>query len=183
MTMTVRRFRADEWRTYRELRLRALVDSPDAFGSTYEREAARPEADWKDRLAEGVTESGQMPVVALVGETPVGLAWGRVDERDRTVAHLFQVWVSPEHRGQGVGQSLTSAVIEWARDVGVRALRLGVTPSHPAALHLYRRTGFVDAGPPEPLRPGSSVSCQRMQLALDDRFGHLNRSPPAEPAR
>src|SRR5687767_13136762 len=84
MTITVRQFTAAEWRTYRDLRLRALRDDPDAFGSTYEREAARPAEDWKDRLAAGVTDAGQLPIVALVGETPVGLAWGRVDERDAT---------------------------------------------------------------------------------------------------
>jgi ribosomal protein S18 acetylase RimI-like enzyme len=167
MTITVRRFVADEWRMYRDLRLRALADSPDAFGSTYEREAARAEEDWKDRLAAAVEEREQMPVVALDGTTPVGLAWGRVDEGDAAVAHLFQVWVAPEHRARGVGRSLTDAVIAWARDLGVRTLRLGVTPSHPAALRLYRGVGFVDVGQPEALRPGSSVTCQPMQMMLE----------------
>ena len=166
MTIIVRRFMAAEWRMYRDLRLRALRDSPDAFGSTYEREAARPDGDWEDRLVAGVTAVGQLPIVALVAETPVGLAWGRVDERDATVAHLFQVRVSPEHRGRGVGRSITNAVIEWARGLGLLALWLGVTPSDPAALRLYRRAGFVEAGDPRPLRPGSSVSCQPMQLPL-----------------
>lgn len=166
MTIIVRRFVAAEWRMYRHLRLRALRDDPDAFGSTYDREAARADEDWEERLAAGVAEVGQLPIVALVGETPVGLAWGRVDERDATVAHVFQVWVAPEHRGRGIGRSLTDAVIEWARGLGLRALRLGVTPSDPAALRLYRRAGFVDAGEPRPLRPGSSVPCQPMQLPL-----------------
>ena len=169
MAITVRRFLTEEWRVYRDLRLRALLDTPDAFGSTYEREASRTDAEWEDRLASGLTGLEQMPVVALVGETPVGLAWGRVDEQDATVAHLFQVWVSPEHRGQGIGRSLTNAVIAWARDLGLLALRLGVTPSHPAALRLYREAGFVEAGEPHPLRPGSPVSCQPMQLSLQVR--------------
>ena len=156
-----------EWRTYRDLRLRALLDSPDAFGSTHEREAARTDADWRDGLAAGLADVGQLPLVALSGETPIGLAWGRVDAHDPTVAHLFQVWVAPDRRGRGIGRLLTEAAIAWARDLGVRALRLGVTPSHPAALQLYRRAGFVDAGDPEPLRPGSSVMCRPMELSLE----------------
>ena len=165
--ITVRRFAADEWRVYRDLRLRALVDSPDAFGSTHEGEAARSDTEWQDRLVTGAGAADQMPVVALVGERPVGLAWGRRDERDATVANLFQVWVSPTHRGHGIGRLLTDAVIAWARDLGVRTLRLGVTPSHPAALQLYRRAGFVNAGTAEALRPGSTVSCQPMRLDLE----------------
>ena len=174
MTITLRRFEAEEWREYRDLRLRALLDAPDAFGSTYEREAALQDADWEARLAAGVSEARQFPVVALSGETPVGLAWGRADEREPTVAHLYQVWVAPDHRGQGVGRQLTNAVIEWARELGVRALRLGVTPSHAAARRLYRRVGFVDAGELEPLRPGSTVMCRPMELSLD--LGGPNRS-------
>ena len=61
MAITVRRFAPHEWRVYRELRLRALADSPDAFGSTYEREAARTDAEWEDRLTTGATAHGQMP--------------------------------------------------------------------------------------------------------------------------
>src|SRR5215831_15853456 len=136
MAIQVRRFAPHEWRMYRELRLRALADSPDAFGSTYEREAARDDAAWEERLRDGATSDAQMPVVALSGETPVGLAWARRDGDDPTLAHLFQVWVSPTHRGRGVGRSLTNAVIAWAQGLGLQTLRLGVTPSHPAALRL-----------------------------------------------
>ena len=167
MAMTVRRFAPDEWRLYRELRLHALADAPDAFGSTYEREAARTELEWEERLRIGATAEAELPVVALIGETPVGLAWARDDEHEPGLAHLFQVWVAPPHRGQGVGRSLTNAVIAWAQARGLRSLRLGVTPSHPAALQLYRNAGFVNAGKPEPLRPGSSVPCQPMRLELN----------------
>jgi hypothetical protein len=48
-TPVVRALRRDEWRNYRELRLRALSDSPDAFGSTWKAEAARPDSAWADK--------------------------------------------------------------------------------------------------------------------------------------
>jgi len=147
--------------------LRALADSPDAFGSIYTHEAARTDAEWEDRLTTGATAPGQMPVLALIGETPVGLAWGRQDEEEPTIAHVFQVWVSPEARGQGIGRLLLTAVLVWAQAIGVRTVRLGVTSSYPAAERLYRQAGFVDAGDPEPLRPGSPIMCQPMQLVLE----------------
>ena len=43
MTRTVRVVDGDDWRTWREIRLRALRDSPSAFGSTYAREEALTE--------------------------------------------------------------------------------------------------------------------------------------------
>jgi hypothetical protein len=41
--------------TLRELRLEALSEAPDAFGSTYEREVARTTADWQRWMSPGVT--------------------------------------------------------------------------------------------------------------------------------
>lgn len=174
--VVIRRFSVPEWRQYRELRLRALADSPDAFGSTHEREAIRPDADWEDRLRVGATSDLQLPLVAQVGERHVGLAWGRRDDHDPTLAHVFQVWVDPHYRGHGIGRALLDAVIAWARNLGVRTLRLGVTPSHPAALRLYRHAGFVNAGEPERLREGSSVYSQPMQLDLPHR-GESDQPP------
>jgi ribosomal protein S18 acetylase RimI-like enzyme len=166
MAFTVRRFAPHEWRLYRELRLCALVDSPDAFGSTFQREATRADSEWQERLVTGATAPEELPVLALIDDVPVGLAWARVDDHDRTVAYLYQVWVAPNYRGRGVGRRLTDAAIEWARTLGVHTLRLGVTSSHPAAFQLYRHVGFVAAGEPEPLRPDSTVLCQPMQLVL-----------------
>lgn len=167
MPATIRRFDEHEWPIYRDLRLRALADSPDAFGSSYDLEAARGDGEWEARLRDGVRDQHQCPLVAFMKNAPVGLAWARRDAHEHTLAHLFQVWVAPTYRGQQIGRQLTAAVIAWARQVGVNNIRLGVTPSHPAATRLYRRAGFVDAGPAEALRPGSRVRCQPMQLTLD----------------
>jgi hypothetical protein len=47
----IRRVRASEWEAWRALRLRALQDTPSAFASTYEREVAYPEGEWRERTA------------------------------------------------------------------------------------------------------------------------------------
>lgn len=167
-TVTIRRFTADEWRTYRELRLRALADSPDAFGSTLEREAAFTDSEWRNRLADGVSAPDAIPLVALVDDTPAALAWGRVAEHDAEVAHLYQVWVAPGHRGRGIGRMLIEAVIAWARESGLRVLLLDVTAGNSAAVELYRQLGFVNAGDTQPLRDGSALRRQPMQLVLDE---------------
>ena len=111
MATVLRRFAADEWPAYRDLRLRALADSPDAFGSTFARESARSDDEWRERLATGVRSPTDLPLVPVVDDVLAGLAWGRLDERQPDIAHLFQVWVAPEFRGRGVGRLLVDAVI------------------------------------------------------------------------
>jgi ribosomal protein S18 acetylase RimI-like enzyme len=175
MAIIVRRFAAHEWLLYRDLRLRALADSPDAFGSTFDREVARSDEEWRGRLSEGARSHRVLPLVAVSDEMPVGLAWSRLDDEEPDVAHLFQLWVAPEHRGKGIGSQLLEAVLAWAPSTGASVLRLGVTRGDSAAVRLYRRAGFVDAGEPQPLRPGSKLLSQPMHLTLkaasDDRSG------------
>ncbi len=45
--MRVRRADEDEWEHIRDIRLRALLDAPDAFGSTFEGEAEDGESEWR----------------------------------------------------------------------------------------------------------------------------------------
>jgi GNAT superfamily N-acetyltransferase len=169
-TPTVRTFAADEWPTYRALRLRALADAPDAFGSTLIHEAGRTDAEWSSRLASGVDSPSDLPLVAEVRGEAIGLAWGRI-ESDPDVATLYQMWVAPEHRGEGVGRLLVEAVIAWARARDARYLTLAVTCGDTPARRLYERAGFQPIGEPGPLRPGSDLLSQPMALALRSADG------------
>ena len=47
----VRPVAASDWRSYRDLRLRALRDSHEAFASTHERESVRDDDDWLARVS------------------------------------------------------------------------------------------------------------------------------------
>lgn len=51
MTFQVRPLHASEFMQWRELRLRALRDSPDAFGSRYEDQVGWPLSRWRERTA------------------------------------------------------------------------------------------------------------------------------------
>ena len=163
---SIRTFAADEWRLYRDLRVRALADSPNAFGSTLAAEAGRPDAEWARRLASSADLRVSRPLVAELGGELVGLAWGRIDMSAPDVAALYQMWVAPTHRGRGVGQKLLKAVIAWATAQNVAALDLGVTCGDSPARRLYERAGFKPLGEPQPLRPGSTLLAQPMRLAL-----------------
>ena len=59
-------------------------------------------------------------------------------------AFVDDVYVTPEYRGQGLGQSALALVDAACRDAGVRALHLEVERHKVGAQALYRRFGFVD---------------------------------------
>ena len=165
--LTVRDFFPSEWQAYRELRLRSLAESPDAFGSTLAAEDSRSDSEWIERLQSGCESETDLPLIAEFKNQPVGLAWGRFPNPDeREQAHLFQMWVDPDFRCRGAGSTLLGRVVEWAAELGASFLVLGVTCGSPA-VRLYVRAGFEPAGDPSPLRPGSSLLGQPMHLRLN----------------
>ena len=165
-SLMIRTFSPHEWETYKDLRLRSLSDTPDAFGRTLAEEQERPDAEWSNRLEMGVNSNLDLPLVAEEDGIPIGLAWGRIEKSKLEVANLYQMWVAPSHRCYGIGQSLLDTVIEWARSRNANYLDLGVTISENPAMRLYRRTGFGPVGEPRQFRPDSDLMGQRMRLKL-----------------
>src|SRR5579863_6406019 len=126
--------------TLRSLRLEALSDSPEAFGSTYERELARTDADWQRWLAPGATF-----ILEKDGEV-CGLVAGVLDQLDASVVHLMAMWVRPAARGMGVAELLIDSVKSWAWQGNARQVRLNVFESNSRARRCYERAGFRATG-------------------------------------
>ena len=70
----IKRLAADAGLRLRTIRLRALVDAPDAFGTTYDEAAAQPLDSWTAQLQEIAT------FVAVVNGGDVGLVRGIRDD-------------------------------------------------------------------------------------------------------
>ena len=163
---TVRNFTLDEWPAYRAIRLRALQDAPTAFGSTFAAEEQLAPETWAARLARSATSGIDHALAADVRGQVVGLAWAKVDAHDPTIVNLFQMWVAPEARGQGVAGGLLDEAVRWARARGALVMQLGVNCENDAALRLYARAGFSDTGLREPMREGSDQIEQRLRLTF-----------------
>jgi GNAT superfamily N-acetyltransferase len=166
MTVDIRTPRPDEWRAVRALRLRALGDAPDAFGSTLARETAEPEAAWR---AFWLERPGTLALIAEDEGRLVGMAFGWPSRDDVDIAGLYGMWVDPVARRHGVGAALAEAVVTWARTSGSHAVELGVTVSNPGAVAFYAALGFVDTGERYPLREGSDLTIQVMTRPLGDQ--------------
>jgi ribosomal protein S18 acetylase RimI-like enzyme len=158
----IRRIDADSWRAMRDIRLAALRDTPDAFASTYEREAGLAEADWKRRTTRG---GNFLAYAQELGTAPVGIVGGY--EAEPGVAELISMWVSPQARGRGIGQALVEAVVGWARAHGMQVVHLWVAENNGHARLLYERRGFRPTGERQPLPSNARVTEIAMARSLD----------------
>jgi ribosomal protein S18 acetylase RimI-like enzyme len=138
---TVRRLNLGEEDTLRTIRLEALSDDPDAFGSTYEREVDRTAEDWLRWFTGGAVFVAQDAKAA-----PVGIAAAYRDVGGAPVIYLVSMWVSPSHRGTGIADELVRAVLAWAESAGAESVRLNVVGGNIRASKLYERHGFYPTG-------------------------------------
>lgn len=137
----VRGLEEHEWRRWRQVRLAALADAPEMFGSTYAEWVDADEARWRSRLADVplhalATVDGQVAGVVSVahGEHPPDM-------------ELISMWVAPQARGQRVGDLLVRYAIDWVAEHAPDAdLRLQVRRHNVHAIALYERHGFTVVG-------------------------------------
>lgn len=164
----IRELTPTDWISYKTVRLNSLRDSPDAFGATYEREAAISDSEWQKRLSPKPGVNISYPLVAEIDSRPVGLASAVIWDEDPDVAHIYQMWVLPDVRGMGIAGTLLERISAWAESRRCSLLKLSVTTVNDAAVKLYQRAGFKPAGPLEPLREGSALQTQPMARKLVD---------------
>jgi GNAT superfamily N-acetyltransferase len=152
----VRRAIPGDEATLRDVRLQALREAPEAFGSTLERELGRTPEDWRRWMAPGAT------FIFYEAGTARGLVAGARREDDAAVVQLMAMWVDPARRGSGAADALVSALLAWADGEGARAVSLRVVKANGRARRLYERHGFQLAGP-EIIRPRDGVVEIEMQ--------------------
>lgn len=144
----IRRLGGDDWEVWREVRLRSLVDAPEAFGSKL--------VDWQgtndseDRWRSRFDNVAFNAVASFEGKPQgdrrvVGTVGGM--HRSPGTVELVSMWVAPDVRGTGVGDALVEAVCRWARDESASRVLLAVRRGNERATSLYERSGFVLVGP------------------------------------
>jgi GNAT superfamily N-acetyltransferase len=141
------RLGANDGLRLRAIRLRALLDAPDAFGSTYEEAVARTAESWSEQASELPT------FVAVVNGLDVGMVRCARSEADPATAWLISMWVAPDVRRGGVGGALVDAIIEWAQCHNVSRVLLDVADANQPAIALYARKGFQPNGEVSTLPP------------------------------
>jgi ribosomal protein S18 acetylase RimI-like enzyme len=145
MTLTLDLLKPVDWRVLRAVRLEALLDSPDAYTSSYAREVSWSELEWRRALRTARW------IVARQTEKVIGLAKSVREHGRPTTRHVESVWVSPLHRRQGVFRALMHALSEIERCSGVTDLLLWVLEDNQGAQLAYEALGFEPTGERQPL--------------------------------
>lgn len=66
---------------------------------------------------------------------------------DGDICEMKRLYVRPAARGTGLGRALVERVIDEARTIGYRAMRLDTLPSMTLAAVMYRQFGFREIAP------------------------------------
>jgi GrpB-like predicted nucleotidyltransferase (UPF0157 family)/GNAT superfamily N-acetyltransferase len=163
----IRRIQAGDAAILRRVRLAALTDVPDAFGSTRAQTEIRPEGYWTERADRQSSGDHSVAYFAEDNAVPCGLVGGFRSDEDAATASLVSMWVAPTHRRRGVGRLLVDAVVSWARQAGYKALELWVTESNVAANSLYAQAGFQPTGQLQPLPSNPALIERKYRLELE----------------
>ncbi|HYP44760.1 MAG TPA: GNAT family N-acetyltransferase [Propionibacteriaceae bacterium] len=131
---------ADDWATYRAVRLSALEESPQAFTASYADESQMDESAWRDRMQRAVR------FLATQDSKPLGVASLGLDGDDPGVGEVFGLYVQPPARNQGVSWRLVQAAAERARSDGLRSLHYWVGTENARAIAFAANFGFRPAG-------------------------------------
>jgi len=151
MTFTITRATEADWSAYKQIRLRSLLEAPEAYGSSHERELGLTEDEGRARAASGRLILARDDEYGVVG-TAAGLLGedGHLD--------LVGMFVAAEVRGRGCAELLLDAVVAVAREDGATRVVLRVTDGNAAAARLYTRYGFTETGHRWPMEREPSLT-------------------------
>jgi len=148
---------ADEWARLSNIRLKALIDTPHAFGGTYENERLFDEDSWRLEFAkqafviasvDGI-DAGMMYVENLVGDFGA-TCW------------IGGCWSDPDFRGVGLMRAMFEFLDKQAATRDWLIQGLGVWTDNDPAISAYEKLGFVEMGGPQPSTRQPGKFYQRM---------------------
>jgi GNAT superfamily N-acetyltransferase len=150
----IRRATEADWEKVRNLRLRALADTPQAFARSVDEERVYPDDVWRERLGPDSATFIEETDDALTAMVTVF-----VERSDRT-AEVFGMFVDPSVRRRGTGRALLATAEEWAVGEGARLLALEVNENLEPAVTLYTRSGYSPTGSRRVFRHDGAVAAE-----------------------
>ena len=135
---------ADDAAAFYALRVRSLIEHPEAFHGSPEEWAEVTLDAVIDRIAGG-TCAGAFRDGRIVG-TALLATRSRTQAKRRHRAEVWNVYVDAGERGRGIAERLLGMVFDAARVRGYDSLILTVAAGNDGACRLYERLGFTVYG-------------------------------------
>ncbi|MEX2743474.1 N-acetyltransferase family protein [Rhizobium mongolense] len=136
----IRRLDRNDASSFREIRLEALANHPEAFGASWEEEQSQSEAHFADRLENGLVIGGLSNDGMLAGTIGVSKSKGI---KTQHIGSIWGMYVRQTVRGTGLSRLLLSAAVDEVGTI-LRSLRLSVVSSNVPAIRLYKSLGFEE---------------------------------------
>ena len=162
--LTIRRLTPDDWSSLRTIRLRALTEAPQVYGTVLAQVVDQDEESWRS----GLTDPQSSVFVGFGPEGPAALAGLRVNGGGNT-RHRGVIWgvfVDAAHRGSGQARQLITALLDHADTIpGLEFCELNVASDNAPALSLYEGLGFRIVGTiPRALKHAGGYSDEHMMV-------------------
>lgn len=157
----------DDVEAFWQLRLRALLNHPEAFGSDYEESLrAGPEYAERGYFVTGVNRlfAAFSPGNDLVAQAGVYQESGKRSH----IANVFGVYTDQAHRGHGLASQLVRTCIEHLEGFPeITSIRISVNSGNDAAIHIYQRLGFRAWGEePDAIRTADGSCHNELHMVL-----------------
>ncbi len=113
---------------------------------TIETKCFNKEAFTRKQIGQLLTDYSCVSLVANKDEKIVGFVIGTIyASTKKPVGRIVTIDVMPEHRKEGIGQTLLFEMEKVFKEKGVKASRLEVREDNVAALNLYQKLGYKKA--------------------------------------
>ncbi|MDD1746644.1 MAG: GNAT family N-acetyltransferase [Methanomassiliicoccales archaeon] len=124
--------------------LRYAKENIKAGYRTYEDAERRSREDHRRLLPQGIDTplNFLMVIRDKANAVEVGALWLKIEDQDRPVGFVYDIFLEEEHRGKGLGKATMAALGAFAKEKGLRALYLHVFSHNTVAIRLYEGAGF-----------------------------------------
>ena len=142
----IRRIKPNEWAAAKRVVYRvahAIFNDQRALEESIAYHESRHELKDLDDIQKNYFENGGIFLVMTKDDQIIGT--GAIRQMEMGICELRRLWFLSEYHGQGLGYRMLMKLLDIAREMGYKKIRLETAPVHQIRAHeLYKRVGFYE---------------------------------------